>query len=263
MSNRTDELAGGLLRHIHQEIASSDLSYDEFAALKKWLIDVGEAGEWPLFLDVFIESAVEQNAYKGREGSKGTILGPYYLPDAPVLSAPFELPRREDESGQLVVMEGHVADASGAPLAGAVLDVWQADADGLYSGFDPRLPEGILRGKVVADERGHFELRTIMPAPYTIPMAGPTGALCRAANWSPWRPAHIHLIITAEGHEELVTQLFFDQGEHLDNDVAGAVKEDLVVRPTVGEHAPQLSFSYDFTLASIRATTPDTAGAIA
>jgi catechol 1,2-dioxygenase len=254
MSTRTDELAGGLLRHIHQQIAASDLTYEEFGALKKWLIDVGEAGEWPLFLDVFVESAVEQNAFKGREGSKGTILGPYHLQGAPVLSAPFELPRRDDEQGDRVVMEGHVLDASGAPLAGAVLDVWQADADGLYSGFDPRLPEGILRGKVVTDDAGHFEVRTIMPAPYTIPTDGPTGALCKAAGWSPWRPAHIHVIVTAEGHEELVTQIFFDSGEHLENDVAGAVKEELVVTPAVGPYAPELSFSYDFTLASVRHT---------
>ena len=77
-------------------IAEHDVSYEEYSVMKQWLIDVGEAGEWPLFLDVFVESAVEEQVFAAA-GSQGTILGPYHLPDAPVLEAPYELPRRPDE----------------------------------------------------------------------------------------------------------------------------------------------------------------------
>src|SRR3954454_13225891 len=96
-TNRTDLIVGDILKRIHEAIVENDVTYAEFQAAKQWLIDVGEAGEWPLFLDVFVESAVENNANRQREGSQGTILGPYHLPDAPVLDAPHELPRREDE----------------------------------------------------------------------------------------------------------------------------------------------------------------------
>lgn len=252
MSNRTDTIVRDILDRIHQAIREHDVTYEEFQAAKQWLIDVGQAGEWPLFLDVFVESAVEQNAFREREGSQGTILGPFHLPDAPVLEAPYELPHRPDEQGEPVLMSGRVSDPSGAPLAGAVLDVWQADAEGLYSGFAPGLPEGNLRGKVIAGEDGRYEVRTIMPAPYTIPQAGPTGALCAAAGWSPWRPAHVHLIVEADGFQPLITQIFFDQTDHLDNDVAGAVKDELIVRPERKDGASELSFDYDFRLAPAR-----------
>jgi catechol 1,2-dioxygenase len=253
MGNRADQVIGDVLKRIHEAIVDNDVTYDEYQAVKQWLIDVGEAGEWPLFLDVFVESAVEQQVYRDREGSQGTILGPYHLPDAPVLDAPYELPRRDAEKGDRMHFSGRVVDHEGNPLAGAVLDVWHADADGLYSGFDPSLPEGILRGKVVADDEGRYEVNSIVPAPYTIPHDGPTGKMIAAADWHPWRPAHIHLIVSADGYEALTTQLYIDSSDYLDDDVASAVKDNLVVHlePQEGD-AEVLHFDYDFALAPAR-----------
>jgi catechol 1,2-dioxygenase len=248
MSNRSDEIVGDMLRRIHEAIVEHDVTYDEFQTAKQWLIDVGESGEWPLFLDVFVESAVEQNAFRDRKGSQGTILGPFHLPDAPVLDAPFELPRRPDEVGDPLLMTGQVLDSDGQPIAGAELDVWQADASGQYSGFSPSLPESILRGKVITGEDGRYEVRTVSPGPYTIPLDGPCGRLCKAADWSPWRPAHMHLIVSADGYEPLTTQIFFDDTDYLDNDVAQAVKDELIVRPRPGESG-ELIVDYDFRLA--------------
>jgi catechol 1,2-dioxygenase len=247
-TERTDTIARDILKRIHEAIVENDVTYEEFQAAKQWLIDVGEAGEWPLFLDVFVEFTVEQNANRAREGSAGTILGPYHLPDAPVLDAPFELPRRDDEKGDDLLMRGRVTDAEGNPLAGAELDVWQADADGFYSGFEPSLPDGLLRGKVLTNADGSYEVRTILPGPYTIPLSGPTGALCRAAGWSPWRPAHVHLIVSADGHEPLITQIFFNDTEYLDHDVAGAVKDDLIVTPQPQDDGSYV-MDYEFRLA--------------
>ena len=98
--NRAETLVSSLLDAIRGVIVEHDVTYEEYATAKQWLIDVGEAGEWPLFLDVFVETTVERNAFRGRAGSAGTILGPYHLPDAPVLEAPYELPRRADEPGE-------------------------------------------------------------------------------------------------------------------------------------------------------------------
>jgi catechol 1,2-dioxygenase len=254
MPNRADQLIRDVLDRIHSAIADHDVTYEEYQAVKQWLIDVGEAGEWPLFLDVFVESAVEQNVYRDRAGSQGTILGPYHLPDAPVLAAPYELPRRDDEQGDRLVFRGRVVGPDGGPVPGAVLDVWQADAEGLYSGFAPELPEGILRGKVIADEEGRYEVRTIVPAPYTIPHDGPTGRMIAVAGWHPWRPAHIHLIVSADGHDPLTTQLYIATSDYLDDDVASAVKPELIIQPRPSATEPgMLEFDYDFVLAPARA----------
>ena len=258
MGNRADQLIGDLLARLREAIVERDVTYDEYQTAKQWLIDVGEAGEWPLFLDVFVESAIEQQVYRDREGSQGTILGPYHLPGAPVLEPPYEMPRRPHERGDYAVLTGRVTTTGGEPLAGAMLDVWHADADGLYSGFSD-IPEGILRGKVLTDDDGRYQLRTILPAPYTIPHDGPTGRMIEAAGWHPWRPAHVHLIVSAEGHEALTTQLFLVGSDYLDNDVASAVKDELIVHPQprdrdpeLGVDEPHLRLEYDFRLAPAR-----------
>ena len=130
MSERANQLISDILRRIHEAIVENDVTYEEYQAAKQWFIDVGEAGEWPLFGDVYIEHVVEKHAFGDRAGSQGTILGPFHLPDAPVLEAPYELPHRPDEQGDRTVVTGRVTDTDGNPLAGANLDVWQADADG-------------------------------------------------------------------------------------------------------------------------------------
>ena len=242
-----------MLDKVHEVIVEHDVTYEEYQAAKQWFIDVGEAGEWPLFGDVYVEHIVEDHAFGAREGSQGTILGPFHLPDAPVLDAPFELPHRPDEPGDPTVLCGRVTGADGRPLAGANLDVWQADAEGRYSSFMPGPPEGNLRGQVRTDADGRYEVRTVIPGPYTIPLDGPTGRMTAACDWSPWRPAHIHLIVSAAGHEPLVTQLFIDSSDHLDCDVASAVKPELIVHPEPKEDEPGvMTVAYDFALAPAR-----------
>ena len=95
----------------------------------------------------------------------------------------------------------------------------------------PGPPEGNLRGQVRTDADGRYQFIAPIPGPYTIPLDGPTGKMTAAAGWSPWRPAHIHLIVSADGYEPLVTQLFIDTSDYLDSDVASAVKPELIVHP--------------------------------
>jgi catechol 1,2-dioxygenase len=252
MNNRGEQVVGELRRRITALVADFGITYDEYQTAIKWMIEVGEAGEWPLVLALF-EHAVEQQAHKDRAGSEGTILGPFYLPGAPVLQAPYELPRRPDEKGERLLITGRVLSADGTPLPGAVLDVWHSDADGLYSGFS-ELPAGILRGKVITDTQGRFELRTIVPVPYTVPHNGPFGQMLAACRWHPWRPAHVHLIVSADEHEQLITQLFLGSSDYLDDDVAGAVKDSLIVHPQ--RRGDQLALDYEFRLAPTRAAVP-------
>jgi catechol 1,2-dioxygenase len=252
MSDRANQLITDILRRIHEAIVENDVTYEEYQTAKQWFIDVGEAGEWPLFGDVYIEHVVEDHVFGNRIGSQGTILGPFHLPDAPILEAPYELPHRPDETGDPTLLTGRVIDVDGNALPGAKLDVWQADAEGRYSGFMPGPPEGNLRGQVLARADGCYEVRTVVPGPYTIPLEGPTGRMTAAAGWSPWRPAHIHLIVSADGFEPLVTQLFIDTSDYLHDDVASAVKDELIVHPEpTGDGAYKIE--YDFVLAPAKA----------
>ncbi|MFE2940898.1 catechol 1,2-dioxygenase [Streptomyces sp. NPDC059255] len=246
-SERVNTLATEVITAVHDVIRRHRVTYDEYNALKSWLISVGQDGEWPLFLDVWVEHVVEEVATAGRRGSKGTIEGPYYVPGAPVLPAVTVLPMRDDESGTPLLFQGQVTGVSGKPLAGAVLEMWQADDDGLYAQFAPGIPEWNLRGTVVADAEGRFGVTTVQPAPYQIPTDGSCGSLIAAAGWHPWRPAHLHLKVSAPGHEPLMTQLYFQGGEYVGDDVASAVKPELVVDPRpAGDGGHQVT--YDFVL---------------
>lgn len=246
-TERVDALARALLGAVHQVIRDHEVTYPEFQAAKRWLMDVGEGGEWPLFLDVFVEHAVEGVAAATQHGTKGTILGPYYLPGQVRLDTPASLPTRADEKGVPLVFRGRVTDLDGTPVAGAELDVWQADEQGYYSGFAPDIPAGNLRGVVAADADGRFEISTIAPAPYQVPTDGPTGALIAGAGWHPWRPAHLHLLVSAPGHRTVTTQLYFAGGQWLDSDVAEATKPELVLDPTDQGDGTR-GVTYDFLL---------------
>ncbi|WP_017975550.1 catechol 1,2-dioxygenase [Actinopolyspora halophila] len=247
---RVSALVKALLDSVHETIRTHEVTYSEFQAAKQWLIEVGEGGEWPLFLDVFVEHEVEEVAAASQQGSKGSILGPYYIPEAVKLPAVTSLPMRADEQGTPLVFAGQILDTEGASVAGAELDIWHADHEGYYSGFAPHLPEGNLRGVVVADDDGRFEISTIEPAPYQIPTDGPTGQLIQAAGWHPWRPAHLHLIVRAPGYRSITTQLYFAGGNWLDNDVAQATKPELVLAPQPQSDGA-VRQEYDFVLEPI------------
>jgi catechol 1,2-dioxygenase len=244
---RVSAVVTAVLQGVHTAIRQHGVTYPEFQAAKAWLMEVGEVGEWPLFMDVFVEHVVEEVAAGQQHGTKGSILGPYYLPDQVRLSSSCELPHRENEKGEPLVLSGQVRDLDGTPLAGAEVDIWHADADGYYSGFAPHIPAGNLRGVVAADSDGRFEIRTVQPAPYQIPTDGPTGKLIEAAGWHPWRPAHLHLIVRAAGHRTVTTQLYFAGGEWLDSDVAEATKPELILDP-VDDGTGVRRVAYDFEL---------------
>ena len=246
---RVDEVATAVIKALHEVIRDKRVTYEEYDYLKKWMIQVGLDGEWPLFLDVWLEHVVEEVATADREGSKGTIEGPYYVPDAPLLPAECTLEMRADEPGSPLRFQGQVKAADGTPLSGALVDIWHADDLGFYSQFAPGLPDWLFRGRVVTDEEGRFAIRTMQPAPYQIPTDGSCGALIAAAGWHAWRPAHIHLKVSAPGHLLLTTQLYFEGGEYVDTDVADAVKPELMLAPTPRADGDGNEVTYDFVLA--------------
>ncbi|NKX52849.1 catechol 1,2-dioxygenase, partial [Arthrobacter deserti] len=197
---RVSLLAGRLIKAANDIVLEEKVTYDEFNALKAWLIKVGEDGEWPLFLDVWLEHSVEEVATSHRKGNKGSIEGPYYVPDAPEQKSPATIEMRLDEKGTPLLFQGQVRSTDGTPLPNARIELWHADEEGFYSQFAPGIPQGDLRGSFIADEQGDSRITTIQPAPYQIPPDGACGQLIAAAGWHAWRPAHLHLKVSAPGH---------------------------------------------------------------
>jgi catechol 1,2-dioxygenase len=248
---RVNLLAREVIEAVHATVRRHKVTYDEYNSLKSWLISVGEDGEWPLFLDVWVEHVVEEVATEHREGSKGTIEGPYYVPNAPDRGARGTVPMRESEAGTPLTWTGRVTSTNGRHLAGAKVEVWHADADGFYSQFAPGLPEWNLRASFTADDEGAFEIHTIKPAPYQIPTDGACGKLIAAAGWHAWRPAHIHVKVSAPGHESLTAQLYFPGDEHNADDIASAVKPELILDPM--RYGDGEAVDYGFVLDPTRA----------
>ncbi|TVT45971.1 catechol 1,2-dioxygenase [Amycolatopsis rhizosphaerae] len=249
---RVDLLAREVLSAVHDTIRRHRVTYAEYNALKAWLIDVGETGEWPLFLDVWVEHVVEDVATEHRQGNKGTIEGPYYVPDAPERGSHGTLPTRPDEKGAPLTWTGQVRSTDGTPLPGAKIELWHADDDGYYSQFAPGIPEWNLRGTFTADGNGEFGIGTVRPAPYQIPTDGACGRLIAAAGWHSWRPAHLHVKVSAPGHEQLTAQLYFPGDAHNDDDIASAVKPELMLDPEPAADGRGETVVYDFVLDPVR-----------
>ena len=245
---RVDEVATAAIKALHGVIRDKQVTYEEYDALKAWCIQVGLDGEWPLFLDVWVEHVVEEVANADREGSKGTIEGPYYIPDAPRMPADCTLEMRDGEPGTPLLFQGQVRGVDGTPLGGAVVDIWHADDLGFYSQFAPGLPDWLFRGQVVADSEGRYAINTMQPAPYQIPTDGSCGALIAAAGWHAWRPAHIHLKVSAPDHLLITTQLYFQGGDYIETDIADAVKPELMLAPTDRAGGVGREVTYDFVL---------------
>jgi catechol 1,2-dioxygenase len=251
-SPRVVELVQPLIDRIQELIREKNVSYDEWHQAIHFMMDLADSGEVPLLMAYF-EATVDEVANVASASSPTAIEGPYYVPDAPILEPPYVMPQRPDEPGEPLVFAGTVRTPDGQPIADALLDVWHADATapGSYSNIHPGQPDFNLRGKLQTDEQGRFELRTIRPAPYRIPDQGPTGRLLQALGRHSWRPAHIHVKLSADGYQPLTTQLYFQGDEFLDSDVASAVKDDLILplEPARSNGGSHLTLRYDFQLA--------------
>jgi len=247
---RVSLLAGALIQAANDIVREHEVTYEEYHALKAWLIKVGTDGEWPLFLDVWLEHTVEDVNSADRPGTVGTIEGPYYVPGSPVLATPATVPMRQGEEGTPLRFSGRFTDTAGRPIQGAQVEIWHADAAGFYSQYAPGLPEWLFRATVTADANGWFQIHTMRPAPYQIPTDGACGQLISAAGWHAWRPAHIHIKVSAPGYQPVTQQLYFPGDPHNADDIASAVKPELMLDPAPRtDGAPGEEVVYDYVLA--------------
>jgi len=257
---RLNELFDDLNATLKDFISKHQVTYAEFHRALAFLTEVGEKGETPLLFDVFLESTVDLVNNNERGGTATAVEGPFYLRDMPEFKSPCVLPHRANEPGDVLIFSGTVRSTEGKILPGAIVDFWQADAEGNYSHFNiPKEQAPFnLRARVKSDDHGRFEIQTWVPSSYEIPKHGPTGALVKALGRHAWRPAHLHALVQHPESEDLMTQIFIQGDKWIDSDIVGAVKESLVAGmqkhddpaeiATRGLKAPFYTLEFDFVL---------------
>ena len=260
---RLAQLMTGLVRHVHGFARENKLTQDEWMTGLQFLARVGQwttdaRGENILLSDVLGLSMLEvmMNCDLPKGATPHTVLGPFYVDDSPVLEPGGNM--AEGVPGEPCYITGVVRNLKGEPIAGAKLDMWQADEAGIYEVQLTEQDGPYLRGIYHSGADGGYAVKTIAPLGYSIPMDGPVGDLIKQTDISYYRPAHIHFILTAPGYQKIITHLFKRGTEYLENDVVFGVKQELVadferrdpgVTP-IGEKSdtPFWVINYDFTL---------------
>jgi hydroxyquinol 1,2-dioxygenase len=230
---RLREIMQSAIRHLHAFVREVEPSNAEWFAAIEFLTKTGQLctgkrQEFILASDVLgvsmLVDAINNRADAGATPS--TVEGPFHIPGAPHIANGESMAK--DAPGVPCYVTGTVRGLDGKPIAGAELDLWQTDGEGLYE--DQRgSEEPWMRGVYRTEADGSFYIRTVAPISYTIPMDGTVGALISRTNISHMRPAHIHFAISAPGYLDLVTHLFQKGDEWIENDVVYGVKEPLIV----------------------------------
>ena len=245
---RLRQLMTSLAEHLHAFARETQLTHDEWRAALEFLrrtgdITTNERNEFVLLSDVLGLSSLVDMVNSAEGGTSSSVLGPFHIAGAPPIALGADL--KGEHGGELVLVEGHVKDANGEPIAGAKIDVWQTAPNGLYSSQDPEQDPYSFHGLMTADERGYYAFTTAKPVPYTVPTDGPVGQILNATGRHPWRPSHLHYIVTADGYRPLVTEVFPSDDPYLDEDTVFGVRDDLVMRY---EPRPAGSFPGGFAL---------------
>ncbi|WP_322894273.1 MULTISPECIES: dioxygenase [unclassified Yoonia] len=256
-------LLESFIDHLHDFTRETNLTHAEWMGVLNFMYDCGkistpERHEFILASDVLGFSALVDMINTRGGGTEGSNLGPFYLDDAPVKELGADL--ATDRDGVIILAKGVVRDILGKPLAGAIVDTWQADGSGTYPIQEQERGQDKhdLRGKFTTNEKGEYFYTTVLPKPYTVPFDGPVGDLMRAGKRHPWRAAHLHYILRAQGYRDITTEVFFENTEYVDNDAVFGVRKSLItsLKPVkkgqdLGlplERTPDAMFEFDFVL---------------
>ena len=237
LENTPDErlrvVLGALVRHLHDFAREVSLTDQEWACAVEFLTKVGQRcdedrQEFILLSDVLgLSSLVDMLNHQMPAGcTPSTPIGPFHVQGAP------EVPMGGDVAqgapGKRCQVSGVVRDLDGKPVAGAHIDVWQADANGLYDVQYEDLGHAQARARLTTDENGRYAFESVLAEPYQVPTDGPVGALLAATARRAWRPAHLHFIVCAPGFKKLVTHVFRDDDPYVNDDAVFAVRPGLI-----------------------------------
>jgi hydroxyquinol 1,2-dioxygenase len=262
---RFAQVMQSLVSHLHAFCSEVELTEDEWLQAIEFLTKTGhitddKRQEFVLLSDVLGISMLVVGINNDRQStpaSEATVLGPFFVQGSPRFSNGNDISRLD--AGEPCFVQGRVLSVGGTPIAGARVEVWQADAHGLYDVQYSDASQADGRGHLYCDDDGRFWFWTVMPRGYAIPEDGPVGDLLRTASRSPMRPAHIHFMISAPGYQTLTTHLFSQQDRYLDSDAVFGVKSSLIT--DFKRHAPGTApdgrdmavafyvMGYDFVLA--------------
>jgi len=249
---RVREVLTSLIRHLHDFARDVNLTEDEWAKGIAFLTATGQKcddkrQEFILLSDVLGLSmlTVAMNNAKPPECTEATVFGPFFVDGAPHYENGDDV--ANGASGEPCEVSGSIRGLDGRPVAGARIDVWQADAQGLYDVQRDDLDTAQGRGVLHADDAGEYRFHTVLAQAYPIPTDGPVGELLAATARHPWRPAHLHFRIEAPGYETLVTHVFREDDKWLDSDAVFGVRQSLIA-PWVRREDGSYSLHYDFVL---------------
>jgi protocatechuate 3,4-dioxygenase beta subunit len=260
---RLKEVMDSLVKHLHAFIREVGLTQEEWMQGIMFLTRTGQMcddrrQEFILLSDVTgVSMLVDAINHRVPDGAtENTIFGPFYREGAPEL--PMGASISLDGKGEPAVVMGRVLSTTGEPIPNALLDIWEGGENGLYEQQDPEQPDMNLRGKFRTDNQGCYRFVAIKPVPYPIPDDGPVGQLLRSLARHPYRPAHIHLLVSAKGYVPVTTHLFVKGDPYLDSDAVFGTKDSLVVEfvrhdseeeaAKYGVGAPFYTVEYDFVL---------------
>ncbi len=263
---RLKQIMQSLVKHIHAFLKDVQLQESEWWKGIEFLTKTGQMcsdrrQEFILLSDTLGVSMVTDliSNRKPAGATESTVFGPFHREGSPekkygdsIIGA--------DRHGMVTYMSGRVLDLHGKPIAGAELDVWQAAADGLYDVQDSSLQEMNMRGKFKTDKDGRYLVVTTRPVAYQIPSDGPVGQMLAATNRHPWRPAHVHFVVSAPGYSPVTTHVFDSIDKYLDGDAVFGVKNSLITEFTehktkdaaaekFGAEPPFCTCEFDFVLA--------------
>jgi len=250
---RTKEIIISLVRHLHDFAREVALTHEEWRHGIEFLTATGKRcdgirQEFILLSDTLGLSSVLDAINQRHEGesTQSSLLGPFYRDGVKEVEFGADIARTE---GEPAVFHGRVLDGDGKPVPGALIEVWQTAANGMYEGQDPDQPEGNLRGRFKSNAAGEYAFRSLKPTSYPIPTDGPVGRMLVATGRHPMRPAHVHFRIQAQGYETITTALFSSGDPYVGSDAVFGVKSSLVVDyvPQEGKE-PYFDVERDFVL---------------
>lgn len=224
-----------LVDHLHAYAREVRLTRAEWEAAIAFLTDTGQActdrrQEFILLSDTLglsmLVDALQHPTPRG--ATESTVLGPFHVDGSP-LRPMWSSTVEKEGSGEPTLVTGVVRGTDGRPVAGALLDVWQNAANQLYAVQDPDQPPENLRGRFRTGAEGAFAFWSVRPVDYCIPDDGPVGKMLAATGRQPWRPAHLHVMVSAPGYRTVATHFFDRASPHLDSDAVFGVKPSLVV----------------------------------
>lgn len=223
-----------LVRHLHDFVREVELTEAEWMAGIGFLTAVGQTctdkrQEFILLSDTLGVSMLVDaiNNRKPPGALESAVQGPFYWEGAP--ERPLGSNLAEGVRGEPAFYSGRVLTLDGTPVAGALLDVWSGDGEGNYDMQLPGETEMRARGKLRTDAEGRYRFRSIRPTSYPVPVDGPVGTMLHRMGRHPYRPGHIHLIVSAPGFRPVTTQLFVAGDAYLDSDAVFGVKDSLVI----------------------------------